>query len=184
VQAEAFDYPENFFAQRVWRIRRPRPDETELAEAARVLHDANAPLIIAGGGVHYSEAMATLDGFATTHGIPVAETQAGKRALRAAATAAMHNWRQAADTATAPSNATLPSDAQVIGAVQRAAPADAVVVCAAGGLPGELHKLWQARQVGTYHLEYGYSCMGYEIAGGLGVKLARQERELIVLVGE
>ena len=82
--------------------------------------------------------------------------------------------------ATAPSNAALPSDAQVIGAVQRAAPPDAIVVCAAGGLPGELHKLWQARQVGTYHLEYGYSCMGYEIAGGLGVKLARPDREVIV----
>ena len=72
----------------------------------------------------------------------------------------------------------------MIGAVQRAAPDDAIVVCAAGGLPGELHKLWQARQIGTYHLEYGYSCMGYEIAGGLGVKLARPEREVIVLVGD
>ena len=68
--------------------------------------------------------------------------------------------------------------------MQRAAPADAIVVCAAGGLPGELHKLWQAQQVGTYHLEYGYSCMGYEIAGGLGVKLARPDREVIVLVGD
>ena len=93
-------------------------------------------------------------------------------------------WQQAASAVTAPSNAELPSDAQVIGAVQRVAPADAIVVCAAGGLPGELHKLWQARQVGTYHLEYGYSCMGYEIAGGLGVKLARPEREVIVLVGD
>ena len=72
----------------------------------------------------------------------------------------------------------------MIGAVQRVAPPDAIVVCAAGGLPGELHKLWQARQVGTYHLEYGYSCMGYEIAGGLGVKLARPDREVIVLVGD
>ena len=72
----------------------------------------------------------------------------------------------------------------MIGAVQRVLPADAIVVCAAGGLPGELHKLWQARQVGSYHLEYGYSCMGYEIAGGLGVKLARPEREVIVLVGD
>ena len=72
----------------------------------------------------------------------------------------------------------------MIGAVQRAAPPDAIVVCAAGGLPGELHKLWQAQEVGTYHLEYGYSCMGYEIAGGLGVKLARPEREVIVLVGD
>ncbi len=93
-------------------------------------------------------------------------------------------WRQAVAAATAPSNAALPSDAQVIGAVQRATPADAIVVCAAGGLPGELHKLWQAREVGTYHLEYGYSCMGYEIAGALGVKLARPDRDVIVLVGD
>jgi 3D-(3,5/4)-trihydroxycyclohexane-1,2-dione acylhydrolase (decyclizing) len=280
VQAEAFDYPESFLAARLWHVRRPRPDAAELAEAARALRDARAPLIIAGGGVHYSEATATLDGFATAHGIPVAETQAGKSALphdhplnlgaigvtgtsaaneaarsadvilavgtrlqdfttgswalfgrpgrrliglnvqafdttghhmlplvadareglaaldgmlagyrapqawlQASATA-MEAWRQAAAAATAPSNATLPSDAQVIGAVQRATPADAVIVCAAGGLPGELHKLWQARQVGTYHLEYGYSCMGYEIAGGLGVKLARPDSEVIVLVGD
>ena len=280
VQAEAFDYPEGFFVARVWHVRRPRPDETELVEAARVLRAAGSPLIIAGGGVHYSEATATLDRFATAHGIPVAETQAGKSALpnghplnlgaigvtgtsaaneaaqsadvvlavgtrmqdfttgswalfrhpkrqliglniqsfdaakhhmlplvadareglaalgsmlaeycapeawRTAATSAMVAWRQAVAAATAPTNAALPSDAQVIGAVQRATPADAIVVCAAGGLPGELHKLWQARQVGTYHLEYGYSCMGYEIAGGLGVKLARPDREVIVLVGD
>jgi 3D-(3,5/4)-trihydroxycyclohexane-1,2-dione acylhydrolase (decyclizing) len=280
VQAEAFDYPETFFAPRVWHVRRPRPDATELAGAARVLRDANAPLIIAGGGVHYSEATAALDSFASAHGIPVTETQAGKSALphdhplnlgaigvtgtsaanqaacsadvilavgtrlqdfttgswalfrqpgrrliglnvqsfdmtshrmlpmvadaregfaaldsalagyrapeawQAASTAAMTAWRQAAAAATAASNATLPSDAQVIGAVQRATPPDAIIVCAAGGLPGELHKLWQARQVGTYHLEYGYSCMGYEIAGGLGVKLARPDREVIILVGD
>jgi 3D-(3,5/4)-trihydroxycyclohexane-1,2-dione acylhydrolase (decyclizing) len=85
---------------------------------------------------------------------------------------------------TAPSNAELPSDAQVIGAVQRTISDDAIVVCAAGGLPGELHKLWQPREVGTYHVEYGYSCMGYEIAGGLGVKLARPECDVIVLVGD
>jgi 3D-(3,5/4)-trihydroxycyclohexane-1,2-dione acylhydrolase (decyclizing) len=275
VQAEAFDYPEQFFARRVWHVRRVRPDEAELAEAARVLREAKRPLIIAGGGVHYSEAIEALDHFATAHGIPVAETQAGKSALahdhklnlgavgvtgssaangiaREADTilavgtrlqdfttgswalfgnpqrriiglnvqafdASKHHmlplvadarvgltelgallgrhrapphhaniasWKQAVSTVTAPSNAELPSDAQVIGAVQRAAPADAIVVCAAGGLPGELHKLWQSQQVGTYHLEYGYSCMGYEIAGGLGVKLARPDREVIVLVGD
>jgi 3D-(3,5/4)-trihydroxycyclohexane-1,2-dione acylhydrolase (decyclizing) len=93
-------------------------------------------------------------------------------------------WKQAVANATAPSNAKYPSDAQVIGAVQRAAPPDTIVVCAAGGLPGELHKLWQVQRVGTYHLEYGYSCMGYEIAGGIGVKLARPDREVIVLVGD
>ena len=280
VQAEAFDYPEQFFATRVWHVRRVRPDVGELAAAADLLRNARAPLLIAGGGVHYSEATDVLDRFVTAHGIPLAETQAGKSALpfdhpfnlgaigvtgtsaanRAAETAdvilavgtrlqdfttgswalfqnpgrrliglnvqvfdaAKHHmqpliadarvglteldqalaghrappawphhltavvggWREQASAVTAPSNAELPSDAQVIGAVQRASPADAIVVCAAGGLPGELHKLWQAREVGTYHLEYGYSCMGYEIAGGLGVKLARPDREVIVLVGD
>jgi len=280
VQAEAFDYPETFFAPRIWHVRRPRPDDTELAEAAATLRAASAPLIIAGGGVHYADATEALDRFATAHAIPVTETQAGKSALphdhacnlgaigvtgtsaaNQAATeadvilaigtrlqdfttgsralfrnparkfialnvqafdagkrhmlplvadareglAALHTalaeyrtpqswqdrtraataqWRVEAQAATAPSNAALPSDAQVIGAVQRVAPPDAIVVCAAGGLPGELHKLWQPRQVGTYHLEYGYSCMGYEIAGGLGVKLAQPEREVIVMLGD
>ncbi len=72
----------------------------------------------------------------------------------------------------------------MIGAVQRQAKKTDVVVCAAGGLPGELHKLWQAGAAGGYHLEYGYSCMGYEIAGGLGVKMAQPEREVIVMVGD
>jgi 3D-(3,5/4)-trihydroxycyclohexane-1,2-dione acylhydrolase (decyclizing) len=280
VQAEAFDYPEQFLAPRVWHLRRIRPDHAELAAAADLLRGARAPLIIAGGGVHYSEATDALDRFATAHGIPVAETQAGKSALphdhpcnlgaigvtgtsaaneaaemadvivaigtrladfttgswalfqnparrliglnvqvfdaakhhmlpliadarvgltelhaalgthrapdawQRRSTNAVAAWREQAAAATEPSNAELPSDAQVIGAVQRTAPDDAIVVCAAGGLPGELHKLWQARRVGTYHLEYGYSCMGYEIAGGLGVKLARPEREVIVLVGD
>ncbi|MFX8903138.1 thiamine pyrophosphate-dependent enzyme, partial [Acinetobacter baumannii] len=85
---------------------------------------------------------------------------------------------------TAPGNAPLPSDAQVIGAVQAAAGPDTVVLCAAGGLPGELPKHWQAARPGGYHLEYGYSCMGYEIAGGIGVKLARPEAEVIVMVGD
>jgi 3D-(3,5/4)-trihydroxycyclohexane-1,2-dione acylhydrolase (decyclizing) len=280
VQAEAFEYPEQLFSRRIWQVRRQRPDAMELEAAAAALRGATAPLIIAGGGVHYSEAAETLDRFATAHGIPVVETQAGKGALphdhplnlgaigvtgtsaandaaqtadvilavgtrlqdfttgswtlfrnpqrriiglnvqvfdaakhhmmpliadarvgltelggalaswrtsdawRATFARSVATWRQASDAATAPTNAELPSDAQVIGAVQRVAPDDAIVVCAAGGLPGELHKLWQVRQVGTYHLEYGYSCMGYEIAGGLGVKLARPEREVIVLVGD
>jgi 3D-(3,5/4)-trihydroxycyclohexane-1,2-dione acylhydrolase (decyclizing) len=93
-------------------------------------------------------------------------------------------WLKAAAAATGPSNAPRPSDAQVIGAVQRAAGKNAVVVGAAGGLPGELHKLWQAGAPGSYHLEYGYSCMGYEIAGGLGVKLAMPDREVIVMLGD
>ncbi len=280
VQAEAFDYPDAFFAPRLWRIRRQSPDPRELAAAADAIRAATAPLVIAGGGVHYAEATETLAAFAERHGMPVAETQAGKSALPddhklnlgaigvtgtaaanqmaehadlvlavgtrlsdfttgsralfrnracrlvalnvqpldaskhgalplvadasaglAALSAALAKyaapagwtrgtaeakaeWRAAASAATAPSNVPLPSDAQVIGAVQRAIGSDAIVVCAAGGLPGELHKLWRASRPGSYHLEYGFSCMGYEIAGGLGVKLAWPDADVIVLVGD
>jgi 3D-(3,5/4)-trihydroxycyclohexane-1,2-dione acylhydrolase (decyclizing) len=280
VQAEAFDYPETFFAEHVWKLRRIRPDERELVEAAAALARARRPLIIAGGGIHYSEAADALRLFAESHGVPVAETQAGKSALPhdhalnlgaigvtgtsaanalaaeadvvlavgtrlqdfttgswalfrnperrliglnvQAFDAGKHHamplvadarvglerlsaalagrrapdawpqragtekasWVAAAAQAKAATNVALPSDAQVIGAVQRiAAPGD-IVVCAAGGLPGELHKLWDAGEPGGYHLEYGYSCMGYEIAGGLGVKMARPDREVIVMVGD
>jgi 3D-(3,5/4)-trihydroxycyclohexane-1,2-dione acylhydrolase (decyclizing) len=93
-------------------------------------------------------------------------------------------WNAVVERMTAPSNAVLPSDAQVLGAVNRAAAPDGILVCAAGGLPGELHKLWRVRKGGTYHVEYGYSCMGYEIAGGLGVKLASPGREVTVMVGD
>ena len=94
-------------------------------------------------------------------------------------------WRTAVDEVTAlPRGNALPSDAQVIGAVQRSTGPDAVLVCAAGGLPGELHKLWRATRPNGYHLEYGYSCMGYEIAGGLGVKMALPDREVVVMVGD
>ncbi len=280
VQAEAFDYPAALFAERIWAPRRVRPDVDELAAAVAALRVAQRPLIVAGGGVLYAGATAALRGFAERHGVPVAETQAGKSALPdshplnmgslgvtgtsaangLAATAdlvlavgtrlqdfttgswalfqdpgsrvvglnvqlfdagkhgalplvadaaaglealgqALGDWqapadwrRRAADgkagwaeaqrAATAPGNAPRPSDAQVIGAVQRACGPEAIVVCAAGGLPGELHKLWQARGPGSYHLEYGYSCMGYEIAGGLGVKMARPQDEVVVMVGD
>jgi len=93
-------------------------------------------------------------------------------------------WQKTAARYTDASNAELPSDAQVIGAVQRVGKPSDVVVCAAGGLPGELHKLWQPGAPGGYHMEYGFSCMGYEIAGGLGVKMAQPEREVIVMVGD
>ena len=89
-----------------------------------------------------------------------------------------------AEAVTAPTNTDLPSDAQVIGAVQRASDTDTTLVCAAGGLPGELHKLWQVDRPGAYHLEYGFSCMGYEIAGGLGVKMARPDDDVVVMVGD
>lgn len=280
VQAEAFDCPESFFAERVWNIRRPAPDDGELAAAADLLARAANPLLVAGGGVHYSEAFDALREFAETHGVPVAVTQAGKGALpddhplnlgaigvtgtsaanalaeeadvviavgtrlqdfttgswalfrnpdcrfigmnvqpfdahkhmasplvcdartgleklsaalagygapdswRKKARTVKEAWLAAAGEATAPTNAAQPSDAQVIGAVQRAAGGDTVIVGAAGGVPGELHKLWQAREPGSYHLEYGYSCMGYEIAGGLGVKMAMADRNVVVMVGD
>ena len=101
-----------------------------------------------------------------------------------AASRAKSRWLRQRKEAVAPARTALPSDAQVIGAVQRAGRPTDIVVCAAGGLPGELHKLWQASVPGGYHLEYGYSCMGYEIAGGLGVKMARPEAEVIVMVGD
>ena len=94
-------------------------------------------------------------------------------------------WRKTVDKVTAaPRGNTLPSDAQVLGAVNRRTSPDDIVVCAAGGLPGELHKLWRATKPEGYHLEYGYSCMGYEIAGGLGAKLALPDRRVVVLVGD
>ena len=279
VQAEAYDYPESFFAEKVWTPRRVMPDADEFATAAAALKLAKKPVIIAGGGVLYSEASDSLAAFAETHGLPVMETQAGKSSLPHAHPLNMgsvgvtgssasnalaeeadvvlavgtrlqdfttgswalfkndalkiiglnvqpfdamkHNalplvsdaraglealdaaltgwtvdaawterakdgkadWLKSADAATAATNAELPSDAQVIGAVQRARQ-NATLVCAAGGLPGELHKLWQAQGPGSYHLEYGFSTMGYEIAGGLGVKLARPDDDVVVMVGD
>jgi 3D-(3,5/4)-trihydroxycyclohexane-1,2-dione acylhydrolase (decyclizing) len=277
VQAETAEWPEEFFESRTWRIRRPPPDAAELVEAAAAFRAARAPLVVAGGGVHYAEACAVLGAFAEAHGLPVAETQAGKGALAwdhprnvgaigvtgaaaanalgeeadlvlavgtrlqdfttgsrrlfkgqvlqlnvaphdaakhgalplvadaqaglAALGAALAGWRAPAAwtararaltaewhetvaRATAPGNASLPSDAEVVGAVNRAAGLGDVVVGAAGGLPGELHKLWRAAGPGTYHLEYGYSCMGYEIAGALGVKLADPSREVFAMLGD
>ncbi len=275
-QTEAFDYPDSLFANRLWKPRRIRPDRDELTALAQRIIAARRPLIIAGGGVLYSRAEDALCALLETTGIPVAETQAGKSALRwdhpqalgsigvtgsvaanrAAANADLivaigtrlqdftsgsrtlfnaplvqvnvavfdvikhdalpvvgdaravieelapllagyrvsEEWRAANSAAAADWNSSveaalaakseLPSDAEVIGALWRTAPPDAVVLCAAGGLPGELHKFWRARQPGGYHVEYGYSCMGYEIAGGLGAKLAAPGRELYVMVGD
>lgn len=280
VQSEAFDYPESFFAEKVWTQRRARPDEAELADAVRVLRNAQKPVIVAGGGVLYSDASDALAAFADRHGIPVVETQAGKSSLpflnplnmgavgvtgTAAANAVCQEadvilavgtrlqdfttgswslfqnpakkiiglntqvfdatkhralplvadarvglvelstdlgnwkvsqiwtamaqdgfkaWMASADKYTRASNVERPSDAQVIGAVQRALGREISVLGAAGGLPGEMHKLWQASFPGSYHLEYGFSCMGYEIAGGIGMKLAHPEREVVVMVGD
>ncbi|KQZ93847.1 3D-(3,5/4)-trihydroxycyclohexane-1,2-dione acylhydrolase (decyclizing) [Mesorhizobium sp. Root157] len=280
VQAEAYDYPESFFAERVWAPRRPRPDRSELAAAADALKAAKKPLIVAGGGVLYSQACDELAKFVEATGIPVCETQGGKsslpdvNALNMAAvgvtgTAAANRlakeadvvlaigtrlqdfttgswslfqnagktiiglnvqpfdagkhralplvadalegltelgqalagwkvpaswsedarkgktaWQTEAAKVTATTNAAYPSDAQVIGAVQRVMGAQATVLHAAGGLPGELHKLWQAGKPGSFHAEYGFSAMGYEIAGGLGAKMAKPDEEIVVMLGD
>lgn len=281
VQAEAFDYPESFFEERIWTTRRPRPDADELANAIALIKKSEKPVIIAGGGVLYSQATKELTDFADAHGIPVVVTQAGKSAIDerhplalgsvgvtgtsaanaiaeetdlliavgtrcqdfttgswalfkneklsilglniAAYDAVKHDglplvadareglkaiseglsgwkapaalaekaekekkiWMEAAAKAMASTNAALPSDAQVIGAVTRTIGGEnAIALCAAGGLPGELHKLWPATAPGSYHMEYGFSCMGYEIAGGLGAKMAHPDKDVIVMVGD
>jgi 3D-(3,5/4)-trihydroxycyclohexane-1,2-dione acylhydrolase (decyclizing) len=279
VQAEAFDVPESFLRKRVWPIPRPRPDEAALARAAELIRAARRPLIVAGGGVIYSEATDALRALCEATGIPVGETQAGKGSLpfdhpsalgaigatgtfaanRLAAgadlvigigtrwsdftTASKTAFRQedvqfvnvnVADFDAAKhaglalvgdARATLerlhelldgsqvddayraeaerlnrewdaevsrlyalehapPAQSAVIGAVNDAAGPRDVVVCAAGSMPGDLHKLWRTRDAKGYHVEYGFSCMGYEIAGGLGVKLGAPDREVYVLVGD
>jgi 3D-(3,5/4)-trihydroxycyclohexane-1,2-dione acylhydrolase (decyclizing) len=284
VQAMAYDYPVDFFAPRVVGFHASAPRADDIAAALARLRDAQRPLIVAGGGVLYGHAADSLRQFAHAHGIPVAETQAGKGALAwddplnagalgvtgsPAANALAHDadcvlavgtrlqdfttgsntlftqadviginanafdalkhraqvvveadarlaldalaaglsgwraqpawsaractladgWRDAVAALThAPQrDGVLPYDADVIGAVQRSSATSAtddIVVCAAGTLPAELHKLWRAGRPGAYHVEYGYSCMGYEIAGGLGAKLARPGREVVVMVGD
>ncbi|MGE7370428.1 3D-(3,5/4)-trihydroxycyclohexane-1,2-dione acylhydrolase (decyclizing) [Neorhizobium sp. NPDC001467] len=276
VQAEAYDWPEAFFEPKVWRIRRPEPDARDLDDVVALIRTAKNPVIVAGGGVIYSDAEQDLADFATRHAIPVIETQAGKSALAqkhpmnfgaagvdgsAAANALARKadlvigigtrfqdfttgswslfeakarklvsinvqaydadkhgaiglvadakvaiaalgeklgdhrasqpdatlrseWLAAVDRhCAAPSGDGLPSDAQVIGAVQRATAENAIAMCAAGTMPGALKLLWRPSQ-GGYHMEYGYSCMGYEIAGAMGLKLARPEREVICFVGD
>jgi 3D-(3,5/4)-trihydroxycyclohexane-1,2-dione acylhydrolase (decyclizing) len=280
VQAEALNWPRSLFEERLWCPRRSPPARYELEQAVKVLCLARRPLIVCGGGVLYSEAGAALREFCERHGVPSAETQAGKSALPAShplnlggigvtGTAAANSlaadadvvlavgtrlqdfttgsatlfrgkgrrivalnvqpldaykhrampliadareglrelsdalghwrapdawtqrahaersqWRTMAESFTTAGDGPLPSDAQVIGAVQRGAQTSDILVGAAGGLPGELHKHWQAEHPGGYHLEYGFSCMGYEIAGALGVKLAHPQREVIVMVGD
>ena len=280
VQAEAFDFPEEFFQARTWVVSRLRPDAALLAKAPEWIRKAKRPLIIAGGGVIYSGATESLAGFAAKTGIPVAETQAGKGSLRfdhaqsvgamgVTGTSAANRLARDADliigigtrysdftTASVTSfqnqkvrfininvtefdaykNAALPlvgdamatlhemgealhsysvgseysqeikslrdqwdrevetiysrrigpplSQGEVIGVLNSMLDPKDVIVCAAGSLPGDLHKLWRTRDAKAYHLEYGYSCMGYEIAGGLGVKMADPSREVYVLIGD
>ncbi len=279
VQAEAYDYPESFFAPQTWFIRRPEPDAGELARVADLIRGARRTVVVCGGGVVYSEAEATLANFAIRHNLPVVETQAGKSALPQShpmnfgaagvdGSAAANTLCAAADLvvgvgtrfqdfttgswalfgtpgrrlvsinvqpydaqkhgtvglvgdarvvlerlgdllagfeATAPDarlrtdwlarvdahcaapeagqrNA-LPTDAQVIGAVQRAGTERTIAMCAAGTMPGALKLLWRPAQ-GGYHMEYGFSCMGYEVAGAMGLALALPEREVICFVGD
>jgi len=279
-QGEAYDYPEIFFTPTVHHIRRPRPDVEELVAAAELLRKAKKPLIIAGGGVHYSLATAELAAFAERHRVPVAETiagrtvlthdhplnvgpigvigsasanamaaeadvvlavgtrlqdfttgswsvfqnpdfrlialnaarfdahkhralsvvgdaQAGKTELSAGlsgwqAPAAWAkrgkeeyaSWNQVVDQRGGPTNAELPAYSNVVGAVNRKAGKTDIAVTAAGGLPGELTKLWKAKSVGTFDCEFGFSCMGYEIAGGWGAKMATPDADVIVMVGD
>jgi 3D-(3,5/4)-trihydroxycyclohexane-1,2-dione acylhydrolase (decyclizing) len=280
VQAEAFDFPEEFFRKRVWLIPRGRCDEKFLERAAEWIRGAKRPLIVAGGGVLYSEASKALSKFAEETGIPVCETQAGKGALpydhpqqigavgvtgtpganllardadlilgigtrysdfTTASKTAFQDpsvrfininvsefdaYKHSALSLTSDARATIEdlqqavagykvagsyqakiadfragwekevdriyglrkdppiTQAEVIGVVNNFTAASDIVICAAGSLPGDLHKLWRTRQPGGYHAEYGYSCMGYEIAGGLGAKMANPDREVYVLVGD
>ena len=280
VQTEAFDFPEEFFQKRVWVIPRSRCDHALLKRAAEWIRAAKKPLIIAGGGVLYSEASAALANFAAATGIPVCETQAGKGALpydhpqevgavgvtgtlganilareadliigigtrysdfTSASKTAFQNpavrfininvadfdaYKHAALPLTGDALVTLEelrsavaghsveesyrakiarsraewekevdriygirkeppvTQGEVIGVVNAAVQTGDTMVCAAGSLPGDLHKLWRTKRPGGYHLEYGYSCMGYEIAGGLGVKMANPDGEVYVLVGD
>jgi 3D-(3,5/4)-trihydroxycyclohexane-1,2-dione acylhydrolase (decyclizing) len=280
VQAEAFDYPAEFFEKRIWTIARPRCDRQLLTQAAEWIRAARQPLIVAGGGVLYSEASQALAEFALRTGIPVTETQAGKGSLpydhpqalgamgvtgtpganvlareadliigigtrysdfTTASQTAFQNpavrfinvnvcefdaGKQAALPLAGDAQATLQelagaledvrveasysariqalreawekevdriynlnwgppvSQGEVIGIVNEISEARDVVVCAAGSVPGDLHKLWRTRDPKGYHVEYGYSCMGYEIAGGLGVKMAAPDREVYVMVGD
>ena len=281
VQSEAWDYPAEMFEKRVWHISRPEPERALVLRAAEMIRAAKRPLIVAGGGVIYSEATDALAHLASRTGIPVGETQAGKGSLpfdhpqnlgaigvtgtpganiaardadlviaigtrlsdfTTASKTAFQNpdvrfininvnemdavkhggaagdcrcargrssnwkprcpaitwmqeytsriakwkerWEQETDRLFGLRHGPPISQGEVIGAVNRFSRAQDVVVCAAGSLPGDLHKLWRTRQPKGYHMEYGYSCMGYEIAGGLGVKMADPSREVYVMVGD
>ncbi|MFJ8538360.1 3D-(3,5/4)-trihydroxycyclohexane-1,2-dione acylhydrolase (decyclizing) [Streptomyces sp. NPDC093591] len=281
VQAEAYDWPQEFFAERVWYVRRPAPDPVELAAAVEAIRAAERPLIVAGGGVHHSEAEAALKAFVEATGIPVSSTQAGKGSLRydhpadlggightgtsvsddiartadlvigvgtrytdfttasgtlfqnpdvrflnlnitgfdahklAARTlvcdartgleqltgalsghrvdaayeaeyrAGKERWDAVVEAAyRADDESAVPTQTQVLGALDAVVGDDDVVINAAGSLPGDLHKLWRSRSPRQYHLEYGYSCMGYEIPAGIGIQQAAPDTAVWSLVGD
>ncbi|MFF5290576.1 3D-(3,5/4)-trihydroxycyclohexane-1,2-dione acylhydrolase (decyclizing) [Paractinoplanes globisporus] len=276
VQAEAYDFPDELFARRVWHVARPLPEPSFVERAAEVVRNASQPLLIAGGGAIYGEASEELDRFARQTGIPVADTQAGKGALSwdhpnsvggvgstgtpvanrlardadvvigvgtrysdftTASRTAFRNpdvkfvninvagfdaakeaafpivadaraglsalltalegktfptdyradvtrWQATVDEAYGMGHSPLPAQSEVIGVVNEACGARDVVVQAAGSMPGDLQLLWRARDPKQYHVEYGYSCMGFEIAGALGIKMADPSREVYALVGD
>ncbi len=280
VQAEAFDFPVELFRKRIWRIARPRPDKELVEAAAAMIKSSAKPVIIAGGGVIYSQATEALLNFVEKTGIPVAETFAGKGSLvfshpsnlgavgatgtpganeiTAEADLVIGIGTRYSDFTTASKTAfqnpdvkfininiadfdsfkhsslPLTSDArvcleelselleghrvdenyalrvadlnrkwdaqvsefykvtgyepvtqgEVVGAVNEAAGPRDVVLCAAGSLPGDLHKLWRTTDPKGFHLEYGYSTMGYEVAAGIGAKMACPDREIFVMVGD
>jgi 3D-(3,5/4)-trihydroxycyclohexane-1,2-dione acylhydrolase (decyclizing) len=280
VQAEAFDFPEEFLHERVWIIPRTRSDATLLNEAAKWIRSSERPLVVAGGGVLYSEASEALAKFVAATGIPISETQAGKGSLpfdhpqqlgavgvtgtpganiaareadliigigtrysdfTTASKTAFQNpsvrfininvaefdaykhaalpligdarvtleeltqavgryrvkddyrdkiqnfrkdWETEVDRIYSLVKAPPITQGEVIGIVNNFTEPSDIVVCAAGSLPGDLHKLWRTRQPGGYHMEYGNSCMGFEIAGGLGAKMADPSRQVYVLIGD
>ncbi|HUR56150.1 MAG TPA: 3D-(3,5/4)-trihydroxycyclohexane-1,2-dione acylhydrolase (decyclizing) [Opitutaceae bacterium] len=280
VQAESYAFPLNFFEKRVYVVDRPAASTESVRAAAELLRRARRPLIVAGGGVHYSGATAALDKFAAATGIPVAVTQAGKgavvdahpsclgalgvtgtaaanatalradvvlcigtrlsdfttasksqfqdahvrfislnvhaadarkhgalpllgdaravlaqlsralsdwtapKAYRAGIRWARESWDDIRATLVAPKRGVALTQAQVIDEVNRACGADGTMVHAAGGLPGDVHKLWRSNAPNDYHSEYSYSCMGYEIAGAIGVRLAAPDREVYVFLGD
>ena len=280
VQAEAFDFPEELFRRRVWKIPRPRPDSEILKEAVKMIKASKKPVIIAGGGVIYSRATETLKKLVEKTGIPVAETFAGKGSLpfnhplnlgaagvtgtpganrftseadliigvgtrysdfttasktafqnpsakfininitdfdshkqgalpltadakvcleeitdlldnykvpdeyRKNAIEANKSWEKQVDEFFKVSGSLPVTQAEVVGAVSGFAEPRDVVLCAAGSLPGDLHKLWRTTDPKGFHLEYGYSTMGYECAAGIGAKMACPDREIFVMVGD
>ena len=279
IAAEAFDFPMEFFAERVHHVRRPGPDPRDVAAAAEALRAAERPLIISGGGVHYSDAADTLTDFAVSHGIPIVETVAGKATVTAdhpnfggpigvtgstSANALANDadvvlavgtrlqdfttgswsvfrnpdlqlvsinvgrfdatkhspisvigdarvtleeldaavegyrapdswlertaevrseWYEYLDDLTEPTT-DVPTYAQVIRAVNDLAEPDDYQVAAAGGLPGELNMGWHSKSIRSFDCEYGYSCMGYEIAGAWGAKMALGDRTVVSWVGD
>jgi 3D-(3,5/4)-trihydroxycyclohexane-1,2-dione acylhydrolase (decyclizing) len=280
VQAEAYDWPMEFFRRRVWHVARPVPEPAALARAVAVIVSAKKPLLIAGGGVVYSEASAALTAFADATGIPVADTQAGKGAISfehpvsvggvgstgndaanalaadadvvigvgtrysdfttashtafrnpdvrfvnlnvlafdaaknsaemvvtdaraglVALTAALGDyrvqdtysrqvaglvaaWAKVTDECFHRNNQPLPAQTEVFGALNELMGDDDIVINAAGSMPGDLQALWRARTPKQYHLEYGYSCMGYEIPAAMGAKLAAPDSEVVAIVGD